>query len=205
MNVLGFVLQEGANPPADHHLLMIFIGMVAIALVIQAICVIVVAIVLASVALKLKGVSGDVYQHVIPVVNKTTALIDSISPKLTGVAANVERISETLHARTSEIGETVGQLNRTVEDANLRARHHVAHADRIVGSVLADTAEFKDTIANGIRVPLRQVTGLVAGLRAGVETLITRSPTGRQRGVAPVAPMRPPVMPAGPVIVVSEE
>ena len=205
MNMLAFALQEGATPQSDHHLLMIFIGMVSIALVIQAICVIVVAIVLASVALKLKGVSGEIYEHVLPIVNKTSLLVDSISPKVTGIATNVERISETLHARTAEIGETVSQLTRTVDDVNLRARQHVVHADRIVGSALADTAEFKDTLANGIRVPLRQVTGLMAGLRAGVETLITRTPGGRKRGPAPVAPFRSNAAPDVPIVLITEE
>jgi hypothetical protein len=41
------------------------------------------------------------------------------------------------------------------------------------------TAEISGAVQEGIKVPVRQMVGVLAGLRAGLETLIERSPFGR--------------------------
>jgi hypothetical protein len=41
------------------------------------------------------------------------------------------------------------------------------------------TEEISSTVQQGIKAPIRQIAGVVAGLKAGMETLIARSPFGK--------------------------
>ena len=69
----------------------------------------------------------------------------------------------------------------------------VTRVDGIVSDALEATAEISQTLQQGIKGPVRQIAGVIAGFRAGLETLIQRSPFNRS--AAPREPQRYP--PAG--------
>jgi hypothetical protein len=75
-----------------------------------------------------------------------------------------------------EVAVTVTHLNQTVQQINLRTRTHVAHADGIVGNALNAAEEISATVQDGIKGPVRQIAGIIAGVRAGVEKFVDRSP-----------------------------
>jgi methyl-accepting chemotaxis protein len=178
----AILLQSSAQSvdfARDHHLLMIFIGMVAMALLIQALCVMGVTVGLFFTLKQGKELVHETHAAVNELLKKTDRAVSSISPKLESIAGNSEAISLTVREKVEELGETVSSLARTVEDVNLRARQQIAHADRIVGSTLTTTEEVRDTLVEGVRVPVRQIAGMLAGLKAGLATLMERSPFGR--------------------------
>jgi ABC-type transporter Mla subunit MlaD len=113
-------------------------------------------------------------------------------PKLRTISDNVEHISTVTRAKVNEVGatvtqvnQTVQQVNQTVQNANGRARAQVARADTMVTDALTATQDLSQKVQHTIRVPVRQIAGLVAGFKAGLETLIERSPFAVMRNNAP--------------------
>jgi uncharacterized membrane protein YgcG len=87
-----------------------------------------------------------------------------------------------VRSKVDEVGVTVSEWNRTAQDANLKTRSQVNHMDRMVGSALTSTEQMAETVAHGIKVPLRQVAGVVAGVRATVDRLVENFGQKNRRG-----------------------
>ncbi len=163
----------------DIHLAMIFLAIIAIAMVAQAVGLLVTSAFAAKLLHRVDGIANQVEQRTGPLLDKTHALVTDIAPKIHAMTTNVEQMSYTVRAKVDEMGETVSQLSRTVNDANDRTRAQVARVDGIVTQAVTATAEISGAVQEGIKGPVRQMVGLLAGLRAGLETLIERSPFGR--------------------------
>jgi methyl-accepting chemotaxis protein len=103
-------------------------------------------------------------------------MLHELSPKVRSLTENAEQISYAVRTKVDELGVTVSELNETVREINGRTRVQVVRVDGIVTDALVATEEISQTVQNGIRGPVRQIAGVIAGLRAGLETLIERSP-----------------------------
>ena len=163
----------------DVHLLMIFVAIIAGALVLQALFFGVAAVFASKLLLKLGDVAERVEERTGPFLTKSTELLDDVTPKLRSISNNVEQMSYTVRAKCDEVGETLTQLNRTIVDANNRTRTHVARVDGIVSDALHTTEQVSHVVQEGIRVPVKQMAGIIAGLKVGLETFVKRSPFGR--------------------------
>ena len=181
LRVAAFALfQENDFTKHDVHLAMIFLGIIAISLVIAAVAALVAGIFAFKLAKRADSYANMVEQRTAPILDRTNELLRDLGPKIHTVSTNVEQISYTVRAKVDELGATVSQLNETVMDINGRTRVQVSRVDGIVSDALYATAEISETVQNGIRGPIKQVAGIVAGFKAGIETLIARSPFGRR-------------------------
>lgn len=163
----------------DVHRLMIFVGVIATAVAIMGLGIFVAAI-YAVVLLKKAGKIADrLEEKTGPILRKTSEVLEDISPKIRSISTNVEQISYTVRAKCDEAGETLTQINRTVADANNKTRSQVARVDGIVADVLHTTQQVSHVVQEGIRVPLKQIAGIVAGFKVGLETFVKNSPFGK--------------------------
>jgi uncharacterized protein YoxC len=155
------LFQETELTRHDIHLAMIFIGIIAFSLVVAAISTVITGMFAAKLLHRVDSIANIVEQRTGPILDRTNDLLRDLGPKIHTVTTNVEQISY------------------TVQEINGRTRIHVAHVDGIVSDAIYATEELSQTVQQGIRGPLKQVAGVVAGLRAGLDTLIARSPFGR--------------------------
>ncbi len=165
-----------ASASNDQHLVMIFTAIAALSLLVLAIVTLVGGAVVGMGALKVlkevKEIASDVHRKAMPVLHKADVLIDELTPKIRSVSADVVHITATVREKVDEVGVTVSQMNRTAAAANEKTRSQVDHVDRMVSSVLSTTEDVTNTVVHGIKVPIRQAAGLVAGIRVALETLI---------------------------------
>jgi len=181
LRVVAFAfLQENDFTKHDVHLAMIFLGIIAISLMIAAVAAVVTGLFASKLLQRVDSIANIVEQRTGPILDRTNELLRDLGPKIHTVSTNVEQISYTVRAKVDELGTTLSQLNETVNDINGKTRVHVTHVDGIVNNALQATAEISETVQSGIRGPIKQVAGIVAGLKAGIETLIARSPFGRE-------------------------
>ncbi len=173
-------LQESELTRHDIHLAMIFLAIIALALVVQAIGVMISGAFAAKLLHRVDGIADIVEQRTGPMLDKTNQLLHELAPKVQSFSENAEQISSTVRAKVDELAVTVGELNDTVREFNGRTRTQVARVDGIVSDALGATEEISQTVQNGIKAPVRQIAGIIAGLKAGIETLIERSPFGRR-------------------------
>jgi hypothetical protein len=152
----------------NSRLLMFFVGMVALAMVGQAIALIVMAIGAAKARKRGLEIAEDLRVKVLPIIAGTHELIRDNSPKVKVITENFVEASHVIRSKAQE-------FDVTASDLNAKARAQAARVDGIVTSVLNTTAEVTETIQRGIKVPVREISGLVNGLKAGLDVLVGRA------------------------------
>jgi methyl-accepting chemotaxis protein len=201
--------DDPAQLTHDVHLLMIFMGILAISVLAVVVVVMIAGIVIAGLAGRAIKSAEALEKRASPILEKANELMIEFVPQLRTLSDNAEHISTVVRGKLDEVSgtvtkvnetvqqvndtvrqvnETVQQVNETVRDANGRARSQVARADTIVTDAMTATQDMSHKVQHAITVPVRQVAGLVAGIKVGLETLIERSPFANIRGGKPSEP-----------------
>lgn len=177
------LLQDAEFTRHDIHLAMIFLGIIALALVVQAIGVLISSAFGAKLLRQVNSIADIVETKTGPILDKTNQMLQDLAPKVQTITdkvqsltENAEQISATVRVKVDELGVTVSELNETVREMNVRTAMQVARVDGIVSDALHATEEISQTLQQGIKGPVRQIAGIIAGVKAGLETLIERSP-----------------------------
>jgi hypothetical protein len=147
---------------------MFFVGMVAIAMVGQAVALIVMAVGAGKARKRGLEIAEDLRVKVMPIITGMHELIRDNSPKVKVIAENFVETSHIIRSKAQE-------FDVTASDLNSKTRAQAARVDGMVTSVLNTTAEITDSIQRGIKVPVREVTGMVNGLKAGLDVLVGRA------------------------------
>jgi methyl-accepting chemotaxis protein len=171
--------QTGQISAQDIHVIMWSVVVIAVALIVAAGGLVFTSIFAARLLHSVTCVVKEAKEHTGPLLVKTNQLVQELAPKIHHMTENAEQISYTVRAKMDELAVTVSQLNETVQEVNGRARRQVAHADNIVTDAMNAAEHVSHAVQDGIRGPLKQVTGIIAGLKAGLEKLVERSPFPR--------------------------
>lgn len=165
----GMWLQDADSiSSGNSRLLMIFVGMVAAALIVQAIALVAMAIGAAKARKRVLAIAEEVRAKAMPVLESTQGFIANTAPKMITLAENLVETSNVVRSKAVEFDATLSEVNS-------RARVQAARADDIVTTVLTGTAEAVNAVQRGINVPIREFNGLMNGLKAGLDVLVGRS------------------------------
>jgi methyl-accepting chemotaxis protein len=102
-------------------------------------------------------------------VKSAHALVDDLSPKLKHIAENMVQVSDILRSETQHI--TV-----SVSDVVERTHQQATRVDHIVSSTLDGIGQATAAVQEGISAPIRHLTGVLDGLRAGFDSLRRKRP-----------------------------
>jgi|CZKL01.1.fsa_nt_gi hypothetical protein len=109
---------------------------------------------------------------VMPIITNTRDLIARVEPKLDAAASDLAEVTHALHAQAIKVqasaDEVVGRVNR-----------QVVRVDHMATTVLDKVEQVGVILNEAVKVPLRQVSGLVAAAKAMVDTF--RAPTPPRR------------------------
>jgi hypothetical protein len=147
MGLSGMWLQDPDSlSSGNSKLLMIFVGMVAIAMVGQAVALIIMAIGAAKARKRGLEIAEDLRVKVMPIITGTHDLIRDNSPKLKVIAENFVETSHIIRSKAQD-------FDVTASDLNAKTRAQAARVDGMVTTVLNTTAEITDSIQRGIKIP----------------------------------------------------
>jgi len=180
------VLLQDTLSGGTTRLLMIFIGIAAFALLAQACAMLSMAIGASKAQKKIMGHIETINEKLLPLLDKSNVLVTDLTPQLKDIAAraqtitgHVEEISGVVRDKVIEFGPTISAANQTfneatvtARDANARTREQVHRVDGMVSSVLDAAAQMGRAIENGIRTPVREVSNVVEGVKAGILSFI---------------------------------
>ena len=133
------------------NLLTVFIGLVALAMLVQAIALVVLA------AKSVKAIKGlteavdELKQKALPLIDSATQISRTAESLLSENAPKVRAIADNLLETSDIVRGTAQHFEETLSDANLRTQRQVARIDGIVTAALTATVEIVETIGNGIR------------------------------------------------------
>jgi len=165
----GMWLQDPDSlSSGSSRLLMIFVGMVAIAMVVQAIAVIVLAIGAAKASKRALAMADELQTKLNPILDTTHGVIRDVGPKVKIISENLVETSHVVRSKARE-------FDVTASDLNMRTRAQAARVDGMVTSVLNTAAEISGTLQRAAKVPAREFAGLVNGFKAGLDVLVGRA------------------------------
>ena len=102
--------------------------------------------------------------HIGPMVQSAHSLVEDLSPKLKHIAANMVEVSDILRSEAQHISVSVSDV---VE----RTHQQAARVDHIVSSTLNGIGHATAAVQEGIATPIRHITNVLDGLRAGLGSL----------------------------------
>jgi len=160
------------------NLLIAFIAITAAAVVIQAGMMIGMYLATRKTSARVEVLAGEVRTKVLPTVEIAQSMLTELRPRIETLVANVAESSATIRAQ-------VERLDATFSDVLDRTRLQVIRADELVGRTLDRVEQTTDMVTNTVVSPIRQASGLVQGLTAGLEFFF--SGRRRQRNGTPIA------------------
>ncbi len=151
-------------------LLVIFIAVAALSLLLQGLSMLAMAIGARKAQKKVMALVDDVRIHAMPAIMSSREVIQDLTPKLKRITENLTAVSDTLRVKSDQVGGLVG-------DVTNRAQAQTARVDDMVRGTLDQITYAAQAVEHGIAVPMRQLSGVLNGLRAGVEVLRKKTPT----------------------------
>ncbi len=208
-SLLAFQAQTIDSSQMNH--LVIFVGIAAISLLFIAL--VVLGAILGALKAQ-KELSGEIKKFrddASMLIGKSHTLIVELTPqihqittKVETITGHVEHLAALVHEKADEIAPTITAANQTVietnqtvretirnasatvQDANNKTRAQISRVDNMVSSALSGAARLGVAIEQGISKPGREVAGVIAGLKAGFDTLA--SAATRSLNSRPVTP-----------------
>jgi aspartyl/asparaginyl-tRNA synthetase len=168
-------LQNDSISAGNTRLLMIFVGIVALSMFVQAVVVISAALTaratqkrVLEIAEELRTRATPLIDKAIPIIDKAETLVEVTLPKIQTISNNLVETSEIVKAKAKE-------FEVTLTDVNVKTRAQVARVDGMVSTALTATSSLAEMVHKGIRTPLVEVSGLVNGFKAGIDVLFSTS------------------------------
>jgi len=150
-------------------LLVVFIAVAAVGIAMQAGFTVAIFIGARKTQKKVMTLADDVRLHALPAIMSSRELIQDLTPKLKSITENLMATTATLRSKAEQIGVVVG-------DVTERAHMQASRVDNIVKGTLDQLTVAVQAIEHGIAVPVRQVNGIINGLRAGVDVMRSKAP-----------------------------
>lgn len=167
-NVSGFWMQESDTLSATNtHLLMIFIGIVAFTSLVQAVVVVAIGVGAAKAQKRLLAIVDEVKGKAMPAIASIQTLVTETTPKVKVITENLVETSHVVRAKVQEFDVTLSDVNR-------RTRDQTARVDGMITSALTAVGGIATTVHHSIQTPMREVVGVVNGLKAGLDVLVGR-------------------------------
>ena len=151
----------------DNTLLTIFVIVAAVAILLQMFILAGMFFAVRKTSAKVETLADEVKTKVLPTAELAHSMITELRPKIETVADNVS-VSTTMMRTQLE------RIDATLTDIVDRTRLQVIRADEFVNSTMDKLEETREAVQRTVVSPVRQITGLMHGLRTGMETFFSR-------------------------------
>ena len=150
--------------PVGSKLFMIFVGVVSVSVLFQTIAMIAMATGAAKAQKQFLHIAEDLRSKSLPVLEISRSILEDTAPKLRVITDNVTEASFLLRDQAERLDHVVKSTLETVNE-------QVERADQMVSATLDGVEEITTTIQRAVMVPVKQIAGLMNGLKAAAEKL----------------------------------
>ena len=188
------------------HYLLIFSGITAFGVLLGAVGFTILSFAFASLLKQVKELASEAQGKVYPILENVQDISEKVAdisgvvrdttaetaPKIRRVVRTLEETSEMYHARLTEVNALVADTTRKAQKQTDRVDTFVTDSlDRtheVVSGTISRVQHIMDSIHNAVNAPVRQISGLASGAKAGLETLIANfAPKHEPKPPKPVA------------------
>lgn len=137
----------------------------ALALIVQTIFLIVLATVARKAVRSLREELEEYRSSIMPIVTKTRDLIERLGPRIEDAAEELSEVTRSLRMQTADI-------QKTADDILARAQRQASRVDGMLTTVFDGAERAGSFMAEAVHKPMRQISGVIASVKAVVETLL---------------------------------
>ena len=160
----------------------IFVALTGIAVILQEGVLLAIYIAMRKSTQHLEELAGDVKTKVMPTVTQAQEMIADLRPKIETIVGNFRDTTTVLRSE-------VQRVDAAVNDVIDRARLQVIRADELLGRTMDRVEQTSEMVHKTVVSPVKQISGLVQGITAGLEFLFggrnRRNGGGRERRPVP--------------------
>jgi hypothetical protein len=156
----------------------IFIAVTAAAVLLQAGILLAMYLTVRQSTARLEALTSEVRSKVLPTAELVQSMLVDLRPKVETIVTNASE-------STIVVRRQVERLDATISDMVDRARLQVIRADELLGRTLDHVESATELVHKTVVSPVRQASGLIQGLAAGLEFFF--SGKRRSRQASPVA------------------
>jgi len=165
-------------PKLDNETIqLILVALVALAMLVQAIVLWAAFIAFRKVARDADEKLDDIRSSVVPLVDKTRALITSLTPKIEGATDDFAALAHSLRIQAADVqhaaNEVVGHI-----------RNHATRLDTMLSNVFDTLDRAGAFVSDAVNRPVRQIQAILASIKAVIESLRTGEPVPRSQGIS---------------------
>ena len=142
----------------------LFIALTGAAVLLQAVLLAAMYLAMRKSSSRMEAIATEVKNKAIPTLEQAQSLLSEIRPRLQLIAENVEEVTTTVRSE-------VERVDATINDALDRARLQVIRADELLGRTLDRVEQTSELVQRTVVSPVRQLSGLMQGITAGIEFL----------------------------------
>jgi methyl-accepting chemotaxis protein len=153
--------------------LTIFIALTGAAVALQAGVLLAMYLTMRKSSARMESLAGELKSKLLPAAEQVHAIISELRPKLEVIAENVQESTIAVRAQ-------VKRVDATVSDVVDRARLQVIRADELLTRTLDRVEQTSEMVQKTVVSPVRQISGLMQGITAGLEFLFGNR--GRRNG-----------------------
>lgn len=160
-------------PKLDNNtLLLAFVGVTAVAIVLQTIILLAIFTAIRKAARSVKEEVDDLRSSIMPIIDNSRDLFARLGPKIEATIDDLSEIAHGLRIQTAEVQASAFEIMD-------KLRRQTSRLDRMFTAVLDAVDRAGGFVAETVSLPMRKISGLLASIKAIIESLRTPPPEPR--------------------------
>jgi hypothetical protein len=116
---------------------------------------------------RVHALTQEVNTNLMPVLISTRHLLEDVSPRIKEAVGNLTLATEEIRRQTENVNSTLGNITE-------KTRIQTERINGMVTGTLDSLNQAANAVQHAVSIPARQVSGVLNGLRAGLDTLLSR-------------------------------
>lgn len=162
----------------NDSLLTVFVGLTALAIVIQMGVLIALYVSSRKATERLQTIAKQLEENMLPLIRDSRSLLAEATPKARLIIDNLTATSTTVRQDAEKFSSTANELTD-------RVRQQVLRADQLLTRTLNRVEDTTQTVHHVVTSPMRQVSGVMTGVAAGIAEFLGSRKARRQKNTAP--------------------
>lgn len=155
---------------------LILIAVVVLAMLFQSIILMALFITMRKAARSTSERIESIYTSVTPIIDNSRALLERLTPKIDKTSDDLTALAHSLRMQTDD-------LQAAANEIIVRIRGQVGRFDALMTNLLDGVDRASNFMADAVAKPMRQVSAILASIKAAVETLRAVEPNPRSQPV----------------------
>lgn len=148
------------------NLLAIFIGLTSFAILLQAGILAAMYLAMRKSSARMEAAIAEVKAKALPAIETAQSILTEVQPKLKVIVDNLEDVTTTGR-------DQIHRVDATLNDVLDRARLQIIRGDELLSRTLDKVEHTSEVVQKTVVSPVRQMSGLMRGITAGVEFLFS--------------------------------